>query len=145
MTTTDTACTCDATKPDHVHADTCPALVTCPECDGAGELSRCVYDGSHGCSHVNDPAWTCPTCGGCGAATAAEVAAFHAARCEHGVHEDDPAGCLPCRNAAYRCTCGPDHTGEAPDCRPDCPQHGERSVPDPWATAAGAWTDEPPF
>lgn len=38
--------------------------VPCPQCDGAGELSRCVNDGTHGCSHTYDPVWPCSLCRG---------------------------------------------------------------------------------
>jgi DnaJ-class molecular chaperone len=33
---------------------------TCPTCNGHGELTRCVDDGTHGCSHQFDPSWPCP-------------------------------------------------------------------------------------
>lgn len=128
MTAPALACTCDASKPDHVHADTCPALVTCPDCAGAGEHGYEPMDWWHG-SGVNVVLTTCRTCAGTGACTAIDAAAFHAERCEHGVHEDDPAGCPTCRRAAW-------------DARP----HTDTPA-DPWATPTGAqgWTAEPPF
>lgn len=40
------------------------ALLTCPDCGGAGVLGECANDGTHGCSHTNDREWVCPTCDG---------------------------------------------------------------------------------
>lgn len=40
-----------------------------------------------------------------------------------------------------RCICGPDSTGESPDCRPDCPVHGANAPYD----AAASDTGEVPF
>lgn len=71
------------------------ALIVCPSCDGAGEHTVCANDGS-GCSHTLDRTWECRTCGGTGQCTYAEAGTFLLAHCEHGVHEDDPAGCRRC-------------------------------------------------
>lgn len=40
-----------------------------------------------------------------------------------------------------RCICGPDETGEAPDCRPDCPVHGDTQA----ARDDQFWDDVAPF
>lgn len=66
--------------PEH-HRDDCAwcrfvggrLSVECPACGGAGLRSRCVNDGSHGCSHTNDPEWPCSVCREYGAVTYAEL------------------------------------------------------------------------
>lgn len=39
-------------------------LIECPVCDGAGEITVCVNDGTHGCSHQFDREYICAACTG---------------------------------------------------------------------------------
>jgi hypothetical protein len=34
----------------------------CLTCGGAGEITECANDGTHGCSHQYDRIWPCPDC-----------------------------------------------------------------------------------
>ena len=43
-----------------------PTVVTCPRCNGTGEITECAQDGSHGYSHTLDRTETCSTCDGTG-------------------------------------------------------------------------------
>lgn len=68
---------CRAARYPELHRDDCSwcrfvggrLIVECPACDGAGRRGRCVNDGSHGCSHTNDPEWACSVCAEEGAVT----------------------------------------------------------------------------
>jgi hypothetical protein len=54
------------------------ALIECPVCAGAGEITECRNDGRCGCSHTYDDVWTCTGCRGEGEVTpdrAAELVA----------------------------------------------------------------------
>lgn len=39
-------------------------LIECPVCDGAGEITVCANDGTHGCSHQFDREFPCAACTG---------------------------------------------------------------------------------
>lgn len=47
-------------------------LVTCPACEGRGEIWECVNDGRAGCSHINDNVYPCRDCDGEGEVPADE-------------------------------------------------------------------------
>lgn len=47
-------------------------LVTCPVCDGSGEIVECVNDGKAGCSHTNDREYRCSACDGTGEVVGAD-------------------------------------------------------------------------
>lgn len=90
----------------------------CPTCEGAGEIgTRQDYWG-------NWETETCRTCHGVGIISVEEAAAYRAALCPHGVHEDAPTLCWPCRTIRVV----------------------EMQAADSWKAATrGGWDAEPPW